>query len=373
MDEQLQNYIRDMRQRGIADPQIRESLLNAGWPQSDVDQALGVPQQNPASDSVVLKSEPFAQPKSSLKTVLLSVIIIILLGAAGYFAYGKFKNSPEKVWEAFNSQQPLLSSRSGHSQETFKLSGNTSDGQDFQGELKAVSDSDVSDKDHPLSASKLSLSITIQGRTFQVEGVEVRTIGKILYANVSKIPGMDSLAKNYDGWVKIYSSSGQPEKSSGANFDSLRNSFTGTKFVKSHSYINKEQLNGKSVYHYSVEVDKNAVRKALGDYIDNLAKGASDAQSVQQTKETIAKVLDNLNIKNIGIWIGVDDKRLYATQASLDYTDNNGMFRIGAIQMSYTGLYSNYGAKIIVSPPAKALDLIEDKKLNPATPKTNPK
>lgn len=108
MAEELINYIKENRVKGIPDDQIRQNLLNNGWKQTDIDAAFLQLDAPPSSLPPFPIKPPSTQSPSlnlkehksflNLKVLIAVVAVILLLTASGasYFLFIKKKPSMDK-------------------------------------------------------------------------------------------------------------------------------------------------------------------------------------------------------------------------------------------------------------------------------------
>ncbi len=83
-DEKLLNLIRQSRQTGASEGQIRQSLLDLGWQIQDIQEAFDYLESTPAESSLRL----FNSGRKSFKPIIIFAAIVALLG--GYFVSAKF-------------------------------------------------------------------------------------------------------------------------------------------------------------------------------------------------------------------------------------------------------------------------------------------
>ena len=101
-NEQLLNFIKQSRQTGTSDEQIRQSLLGSGWQMQDIQEALNsLDSQSPESTSDL--STP---SKKYLKLIMPFAVIAVLVG--GYFVSAQIGLLPnlEKIREAILGSTP---------------------------------------------------------------------------------------------------------------------------------------------------------------------------------------------------------------------------------------------------------------------------
>ncbi len=244
-DKEILDYILQAQKHGLADFEIKQNLLNAGWDAETVEKsfvkataeqsrpAAQQPQnsavtQEPhtspvsASSKPVVSSQPVvSQPASmsqsspagqpnvvdinthskfSLKTTIIFVVVILLLagGAYGYYNYFS-QNNPQKVWEKFTEtftqtgQNSIYNTKFklGYSDKG-ELDATTSQSfgfklKDINLELEGSGYMDAENKDNPQTDSQISYSYS-SGNTLVKTGVGFKVKDQILYINLSDNP-----------------------------------------------------------------------------------------------------------------------------------------------------------------------------------------
>ena len=249
MNQDIINYIKEGRQHGMADIEIKQNLLNVGWDAGSVEESFAhlkaQESRTPVNKDEDIKAEapptagpnlnfhmashmpenqpqqkfqpalnsslpPGAVPKSGSrfgKIVGLAIAGIVLLGGAGAAAYFFVYQSPERVWKKFSlaSQEDIFS---GNLKVTYKDSGELAS-EDLVGTaLKDIS-LDVTSKVYsdvkaqiPQSSAEMSYSFS-SGNTSFSTGFEYRLIGKKLYMNVGDNPFLGNMFTQMTGGKKI--------------------------------------------------------------------------------------------------------------------------------------------------------------------------
>lgn len=91
MDPQLADYVRRRRESGFTDDQTKQELLNGGWPENMIDEALGI-QTNISTNTAL----PRKSGKKWLVVGCIAVIlIVIILAFSGCFTKGKIPLNPQ--------------------------------------------------------------------------------------------------------------------------------------------------------------------------------------------------------------------------------------------------------------------------------------
>ena len=96
MNEQLVNYIKENLAKGVAQDQIRQTLLTSGWQPADIDAAflqLNSPQQLKTPQISIKEQKSFLNPK--ILIVAIAIILLLTAGGGSYLFF--FKEKPATV------------------------------------------------------------------------------------------------------------------------------------------------------------------------------------------------------------------------------------------------------------------------------------
>ena len=109
--QELLNYIKQTRNQGFPENDIRQALLGAGWDAADVAEAFAVLKPKaqiaklmgdphgaivPATSHLPVPAGFFAQHGKALTTVLSVLILLPALAYAGYVSYQKISDKSEE-------------------------------------------------------------------------------------------------------------------------------------------------------------------------------------------------------------------------------------------------------------------------------------
>jgi hypothetical protein len=100
-NQQILDYVAQSRRSGINDEQIKQSLLNSGWPENEISEAL---LGNFPSSSILNK------PKTGLIVFITVIVLVLAATASGYFYWrSSNKTHPVAVVTKSPSTMPSLS------------------------------------------------------------------------------------------------------------------------------------------------------------------------------------------------------------------------------------------------------------------------
>ncbi|MDX1536006.1 MAG: hypothetical protein R3346_04575, partial [Candidatus Spechtbacterales bacterium] len=134
MNQELQNYIKQMREQGYTDEQIREGLKKAGWNDEQVEAEItNTPNPNKSSKPRTeenTKSEPEKSPKKGLSKKMVTIIagVVFILGAGGAFG-ALYTDMWNPSWDPFveNAKNIENDEKSFNDENQVKDEGETGD------------------------------------------------------------------------------------------------------------------------------------------------------------------------------------------------------------------------------------------------------
>ncbi len=375
MHQEIIDYIQQAQKHGLAEIEIKQNLLNAGWEAETVEQSVVFAR---ASEHNSLQPRPevltdkspsstlmqYSQPKNSAgqnlgpnfvsqpavsfndvtspasrsgknrltKIVIAGFVFVLALTGSGTFVYFKyFSNTAASVWK--------------------KFSGSTSDHiykSDFElgYSFKYADKSSVEAKPKPIKAiltgtlytnstdvNNYQLNEHLKG-SFQNDadsfstGFDLLFLDKILYINISKIDQLKSIIGEQTApWIKINFSElekyANEKTGKSGSFESAQkndlNDFEDLKrlalenVIKPGNFFAKESQNGVAVFHLKNEIDKQALNAKILASIEKVLSQPqfSDKALTNDQKDFIATIVNKIEIKEFDTWIGQNDFQLY--------------------------------------------------------------
>lgn len=97
MEKELINYIKESKEKGFSDEDIKKALLDAGWEEKDIEEAIDFTLQKPKLSK-----------KFPLKSVLAGIIIALIIGLIGlgvYLYLEEYRQPAEEAGEEKGEQK----------------------------------------------------------------------------------------------------------------------------------------------------------------------------------------------------------------------------------------------------------------------------
>ena len=383
INQQLLDYIKQQLNQGAETGQIKEALLIDGWQSSDIEEAfhffgLKFQEEQLAADQPEISktenpplessqagslSSDFTQPpvvfapplpkKSKRIPTIIAIIICLLLVGGGTFAYFNYFQSPERVCRKMIEKMEKVKS--------FEYSGTAKIEVEMSGENSL--DSLLGGDNYPETAvpqnTKATLTLDVQGafdrndeqnqKTYSVldlnlgtlaEGVdfslglglETKTIGKLSYFRLTKIPSLGIIDLNSlkNRWFEVdveklsellgpeaeeqLRKMEERQKGEAEQINRLLEEFKESKTLKISEKLSDEKINNTNTYHYKFTIDKEESKKFLRELI-KIGESNIEDESLKPKEEELGKGLDELLEKTelLGgeVWIGKKDSMLH--------------------------------------------------------------
>lgn len=323
MELEIINYIKNAKNHGLHEVEIKQNLLNAGWEAEIVEESLkhakvlenslknvnlepqanqfNKPSETAATGTshanIAISQETFQKNQTNpfFKKRFLwifAIAIFAVLAAAGYwyYAFGNFY-TPNKIWSKF-----LQTSNTKIYQNNFEVSyldnGELSkdDAQNIGFELKNISLNfkgryylNANDEKNPESSSEIQYSFG-SGNTNFSTGFKYALKDKILYFNVGENPFLNNIFKiiaqdKKIEWIKLDINAIEDElnKQNSGNPVNINELFSSqlkqdiakiwedSAFIKVEKYIGREKINSVNTLHFKNSIDKLAIKNAFTD------------------------------------------------------------------------------------------------------------
>jgi len=343
MDQEVVNYILQAERHGLAELEIKQNLLNAGWDANTVEQSLifaraadthsgadetpqspggysGIQKPNLNQQPVAFQNthatlniseQSFQKVSQPKKTRLLqkpafwiAIAVFILLAGGAYAYYGAIFSNPVKIWQKFSqsAQQTTYQTKFTFSySDPGQYSSATNSLISLQlKDIKLTLNGSVyvnaKNKGNPESDSKIQYTFG-SGNTSFTTGFEYMLQNKILYFNVGDNPILDLISQEANGgkkidWIKIdlnqleNQASGTPGEAKFyqqlANPDfknALQKIWENTTIIKEDSYVGREKINGVATLHFKNSIDKQALKDLANQYVQELVKALKGTDS----------------------------------------------------------------------------------------------
>ena len=470
-EQQLIEYIKKAREAGQTDDQTRSLLYKNGWTEGEVNDAVASiekpqPQPQPAAQPqpvaqprvaeqpqpavaqpqpqpvveqprVQVAAQPQPQtasqqgpqyrPSGAVQTqqrrgghmflkLIVVLIILVVLGGAGYFVAGQYINLPGIPWNIFfsgptpetainNMMANMKNVKASHSTMQIQVDAASIDTKVSQGKiiLNSNSEIDSTDANNPKADGNFTISFTLPGNASPISAtVSIAAVDKALYLKINEITVPASLAvpaeiSSLKGkWFKIDQNSisalsklsdAQIELAGASQFvtpdisQKIQGLLSAENLLSVTKQLSDETVSGQSTYHYLVAVNKDGLKDLITEIImlqmqqetaPAQATGAANPNAVpQNVAQGFANAfVDSLGDINMEMWIGKTDYMLY--QVKLDKTINasklftpyiglpaTAAINNAQIEIKFTLTNSNFNKPITVQAPAES-QKIED-------------
>lgn len=303
--------------------------------------AISVPETQVSPADPTPSSGFMSKLKSRKIFPILGILVLFLLFAGGVYAYQFVYLSPEKIV-----------ARSFAKMEEVKTFG-------FDGKVSVVINSDEAgggimplfsantfsmgfngsvDANDP-DPKKQKAEMTFDFKMGQAKLIEAQFIGlgETSYINIQDLQGIEATFFGPQGvglltpltnrWIKIDKESLKELQGSAATLESPEvNPEEISKLLEKHKPMTvsqklpDEEVNGQSMNHYKVDIDKSKLKAFLTDmqellYKDDLGPNA---------KESLEEAVEKLEMKDTEIWIGKNDNYLHKVSFGLSQKTDGG-------------------------------------------------
>ncbi|MBI4049251.1 MAG: hypothetical protein HY395_00315 [Candidatus Doudnabacteria bacterium] len=325
--QELINYIKSERAKGTGDADIIAALKSAGWDGNSVTAAMQEqPPASPVAEPVAAEPKWQTFLKNNKKYIGAAAGVIILI-AVGFQAYSFFVSNPEKVWadsvekmgkiksvkfkvEGSFAEQPPQNSKNDFSQ-FFGQGGELKLSATGQGSM--IIKKDASDADYDMTST-----LTVKFGTITVSfDFESRKLGDSVYYKIEGNPLLSLLGGLGEGtnetepaqWLKINLKQDYGEDFALTDIQKAQalDAFNKAKVMKPIKLLGTEDINSKSTWHYSAELDKNELK----NYLKELEKIFSDEGDNSVDLKNIETIIEKLEFKKLEVWIGRSDHLIY--------------------------------------------------------------
>jgi hypothetical protein len=388
-DPQLSEYVKTQLAAGVKPEGVRKALLDQGWQEADVAQAMGAPAMAASPLYTAPTAAIAAGHPSKLPFIIIGLIVLLGGGGAGAYFLGFFEPRPEEV-----VQKMLLAVNDAKS---WKISGlgNVDAEQKVETKsagLAAVSGTPVFNFDEEAGVIKAKFKVPAEASSDTRDaankklsgvlklfgsqetgaqadlGLEVRQINKALYIKLTDAPniGFISLEPLENQWVAFDSSEDllgvagsmgeggkeNEEKKKELTADQkekIRQAVSTAKVLIIKDALASEKIAGRKAYHYRVAVDKVAAEKMVKE-IDSIA-GLEQAQ-VDAQSQRLSRIYSDLPDADIEVWI--DQKDFLPRKAKFVFKEET--FREGGAKgtIDLTLEFSRWNEDIGIETPTDA-------------------
>lgn len=375
MEIELVSYIKNAKNHGLSEAEIKQNLVNAGWEAGQIEEsfthAKSLEHQTQGSltdhyrqgmqknisplnhqtysqtpelkqgESIQDFSNEVVTKKRYTKTKIALIVIVALFVLSGSAAAAFFfvLKSPTKVWEGFKkvTKSQIYSSnfKLAYVDENEELKPDLAKQFNikslkfnFDGKLY----SDESDTKNPIGSADMQYTFGSGNSSFST-GIKVILLNKIAYMNVGENPFLANMfGKEQIDWLKIDLNSIEEGSNQSMDTEELKKykeifspSFNEelakiweeTTFVKMDKYLGREKVDNKTTLHFKNTLDKQAIKNAFINTINKIREAYKtagedlDPKGFEYVTMIVNALVDKLEIKEFETWIGQNDFRLY--------------------------------------------------------------
>jgi hypothetical protein len=359
MDQEIVDYILQAQKHGLAEMEIKQNLLDAGWDANTVEQSLifaraadthsganetpqllaGYPasqkpglNRQPAAfqnthTTLTISEESFKEKSPSLPFLknkifwlILGLFLVLGASALGYYKY--IYATPQKVFDKFLAvKRPLVF------QSDYSLSYSYTDASTTQPIIFTFSGTTYNNGQNA-SSSESSNAFTLALKSSD-ESASVNSqyllLNQVLYFDISKISQLKSLGST---WIKL--DLGQLQNyfnahstTTSQSFNNLlankelktkiQNALANAKIVNFGNSLAKETVKNTPTYHLKITLDSQALAKTATQIIDLIQNDPSftGEKITDAQKNEMSAILEKITLKEGDIWIGQKDSQLY--------------------------------------------------------------
>ncbi len=316
------------------------------------------PAASPFHQNINISEQHFSSNSSApifkKPTFWAALILILFLGAGAYGYYQYVYASPAKILEKYFAGRGTAETFSA----SFSLSytdknaplGMSGDSATQELTLGVSGDGfyDNSDKNTPKTEATTKLFTKSGGSEFSVE-LQTMNIGKVIYFNLDKIPQIKNLLDDKNiSWLKLdldelqkYASENFPA-SMASSTESLASNvelknkivkiWKDSKFFTPGTTMAKEDINGTPTYRLEPQIDSAKINEAVINSINTIQsyQKSEDPKLTDEQKRAISLLIEKFKVKDLKIWIGQKDYKLYrmnlvlAAPSISDFSLTNG-------------------------------------------------
>lgn len=368
-EPQLVDYIKKAKAAGQSDDQSKALLYKNGWTEAEVSEAFAAltaqsqpkpqaqpqpqpkpqpqpqvqPQAQPKIETQPQDNMPRARKSHTILKLLIVLIILIVLGGAGYFVAGQYINLPQLnfSWNPFGPSPETVIEKMLVNMKDVKSSRTS-----IQGEFKAISngtslgtasiiidtDSDMSDPANPKAKSVFSFISTPAGLSASSIGLTAIAVGQESYVKVDDcaISNSDYCSVIADKWFKIDQDSisslqqNQLYQSPEAEMvKSIQDIILSEEVFSFDKKLASETVSGQDTHHYLVKISKDKLNSLANKIFQEVLKSQGEQAGVilgqDMSQVFINTVTDAIGDISMEMWIGKKDYMLYKTKINRSF------------------------------------------------------
>lgn len=292
--------------------------------------------------SATLSDQHFEEPKKN-KTwmfALIGLVVLVLLGAGGYFVYANLNPTPQKIWNNF-----LTAKSNNIASTTFAIiytdpgvPDTSGTAKPFEFSVKSSDYIDATNTSTPVFSGDFDFGYKVLEQSGSI-GVKAMYLDNTFYIDLSSITALvGSMGGQQISWVKFTqddlkkleaeSPGGAPNQE---QQDQLTKKLTADmkKFLKDKPIITAtklfgiESVSGQATYHLQNNFDKQQLKDFLKLIFDDEKAFATSTQNgdvdFDQALQMTNSAIDKIQVTAFETWIGKSDFKLYKFTLDLKF------------------------------------------------------
>ncbi len=381
MTPELRNFLLQEFKKKKSSQEIKQTMLNGGWPELIIDESLQE-----------IKTELAFMPQKSRSNplIILSICLLVVIGGGSFLAYVYVLNTPENMLNRMESNLENVKSYSYKGSLSATITANdsstTTDTVSFLKPLQQVETAlgatsvydmsigiegqwDKTIKENPKSAATISLSYKPANDAEVNAGLEMRAMNKSLYMKVNKVPDlpeMSGLGVLQNQWIKLDSSAASSVYPLGSEFaiatesaeitkikenkEKIKQIYAKNKFIVFDKTTTTEKINLIETKHYKFTIDKNKLKDFYLEFFALL----NDTKINESETVYLSQSFDYVKSINGEIWVGKSDILPYKVKLALAMNNDQET----AVQLNTEIEFKDYNKPSNITEPtdAKSID-----------------
>ena len=384
-NQKLLDYVTESLKAGATREQISKNLIDAGWLEADVSEALNTPVGADAPkttlETVVAEKNVSKKPfKVKTKIIIITAIAVgvLLLATGGVFAYFKYYvNTPEKVLGRMMQNMTAVKSLeySGDIKVDFKASNNLKQSVTILDEAASSTPQsgklnldfngafDRNNVGNTKGRFLVNITSSLMPENSTPIGLETMALDKTLYFKINNFPSIGIIDIGNilkDKWFKISLDSLKEQTGATKYSDNLtaeqnakiENIIKNSVILKVGSELPSEKIDGINCYHYKLMIDKAELQKD----IIAIVKIQSDDKISDTEITQINKSFDEVTLPEPELWI--NKKELLPMKVSF-VTNAKPNESFESLKIDSTLLFKSFNKPVTLQAPDSAQDIKE--------------
>jgi hypothetical protein len=380
--QELIDYVRDEFSKGVDASMISSVLIDKGWSQFDVDNALNqagtktedaiepeIPKENKPQ---VIVDNKAGKKRPIIKWLVLVPFVLIIAGVA-YYGYFEIYLAPEKVFARSMNKMQSITSLAYEGTVSMRVKG------DLFGSSGLESFFNLSSLFYSVDFSggvefgdrqntKNNTLLDIKSRGESIAKVEIRNIKEDLYVFIHELIDISSFGFfdtslltgkwveiDIDEYIHLLSEVNENVDTSVSDeqVEKYKNIFVNNNPIENLEKLGSEEINGIPAYHYKLSINKDAVKEIMtGIYEDY-----SGEEFTETEKRNLDERFEDLEFYGGEIWIGKKDGYVRKYKININTKDDNASDT--TVTLSYDVTFDEFDQSFAIEEPKSSVTVEE--------------